>query len=260
MKLRCARLSRCAKSSRGTQALQFTVSTEDAGRYRWIEWVLRRIRYRALPRPSRGVVLAYLQRLNGLCSAFMQFAQLRVRQTNMTSSTRDRAVPNRPAVSDGSGRDCTARGPAARRPGRGDPDAAPATRLIRRTRREAAVHRSSDRVGFALLSRFFKWRDALVVVRPATMIRWHRAGWRLFWRLTCRPGRLCISKQVQDLIRRMGSENPTWGEERIANELFLKLGIQISPRTVRKYLPPRPPGRPRGIPYQDWVPVLRNPH
>ncbi len=102
------------------------------------------------------------------------------------------------------------------------------------------------RVRLALLSRFFKWRDALVVVRPETMIRWHRAGWRLFWRLKSRPGRPRIPKQVQDLIRRMGSENPTWGEERIANELLLKLGIQVSPRTVRKYLPPRPPGRPRG--------------
>ena len=49
----------------GTQALQFTALTEDSGRYRWIEGVLRRIRYRALPRPSRGVVLAYLQRFSG---------------------------------------------------------------------------------------------------------------------------------------------------------------------------------------------------
>ena len=57
------------------------------------------------------------------------------------------------------------------------------------------------------------------------MIRWPR------------PGRPRIPKQVQDLIRRMGSENPTSGEERIANELLLKLGIQVSPRTVRKYLP-----------------------
>ena len=104
----------------------------------------------------------------------------------------------------------------------------------------------ATRVSLALLSRFFKWRDALVVVRPATMTRWHRAGWRLFWRLKCRPGRPCIPKQVQDLLRRMGSGNPTWGEERIVNELFLKLGIQVSQRTVRKYLPPRPPGRPRG--------------
>jgi putative transposase len=104
----------------------------------------------------------------------------------------------------------------------------------------------ATRIILSLLSRFFNWRDALVVVRPETMIRWHRAGWRLFWRLKCRAGRPPIPKQVQALIRRMGSENPPWGEERIANELLLKLGIQVSPRTVRKYLLPRSPGRPRG--------------
>jgi hypothetical protein len=102
------------------------------------------------------------------------------------------------------------------------------------------------RVTLALLSRFFNWRDALVVVRPETMIRWHRAGWRLFWSLKSRPGRPTIPRQVQALIRRMGSENRTWGEQRIANELVLKLGIQVSPRTVRKYHPRHPPGRPRG--------------
>jgi putative transposase len=102
------------------------------------------------------------------------------------------------------------------------------------------------RVFLAVLSRFFDWRDALVVVRPETLMRWHRAGWRLFWRLKSRPGRPPIPKAVQALIRRMGSENPTWGEERIANELLLKLAIQVSPRTVRKYLHPRPPGQPRG--------------
>jgi hypothetical protein len=102
------------------------------------------------------------------------------------------------------------------------------------------------RVFLAVLSRFFDWRDALVVVRPETLMRWHRAGWRLFWRLKSRRGRPPIPKPVQALIRRMGSENPTWGEERIANELLLKLGIQVSPRTVRKYLHSRPPGQPRG--------------
>jgi transposase InsO family protein len=102
------------------------------------------------------------------------------------------------------------------------------------------------RISLALLSRFFNWREALVVVRPETMIRWHRAGWKLFWRLKSRPGRPPIPQQLQALIRRMGHENPSWGEERIANELLLKLGIQVSPRTVRKYLPRRPPGRPRG--------------
>lgn len=102
------------------------------------------------------------------------------------------------------------------------------------------------RVRLALLSRFFDWHNALVVVRPGTLIRWHRAGWRLFWRLKSRPGRPPIPRPLQALIRRMGSENPTWGEERIANELLLKLGIQVSPRTVRKYLPPRLPSQPKG--------------
>jgi putative transposase len=68
----------------------------------------------------------------------------------------------------------------------------------------------------------------------------------LFWRLKSRPGRPPIPLESQSLIRRMANENPMWGQERIANELLLKLGIHVSPRTVRKYLPHRPPGRPRG--------------
>ncbi len=95
---------------------------------------------------------------------------------------------------------------------------------------------AATRVSLTVLSRLFDWRDALVVVRPETLIRWHRAGWRLF--------------------RRMATENPLWGEERIANELLLKLGLRVSPRTVRKYMPKRPPGRPRGD--QRWATFLRN--
>jgi hypothetical protein len=105
---------------------------------------------------------------------------------------------------------------------------------------------AGTRVSLALLARLFDWRGALVVVRPATMIRWHRAGWRLLWRVKSRPGRPAIPKELRELIRRMARENVLWGEERIANELLLKLGVRISPRTVRKYLPKRPPGRPRG--------------
>jgi transposase InsO family protein len=60
-----------------------------------------------------------------------------------------------------------------------------------------------------------------------------------------RPGRPPIPRELQALIRRMARENPSWGEERIANELLLKLGIRLSPRTVNKYLPGRPHGRPR---------------
>src|SRR5271166_4384441 len=57
------------------------------------------------------------------------------------------------------------------------------------------------RIALALLSRFFNWRDALVVVRPEMLIRWHRAGWKLFWRLKSRSGRPPISQQLQALIR-----------------------------------------------------------
>jgi putative transposase len=102
------------------------------------------------------------------------------------------------------------------------------------------------RIGPTLLSRFFNRRDALVVGRPETLIRWHRTGWRLFWRLKFRSGRPPIPPELQALIRRIANENPSWGEERIANELLLKIGIRVSPRTVSKYLPRRPRGRPRG--------------
>jgi putative transposase len=105
---------------------------------------------------------------------------------------------------------------------------------------------SATRIALTLLSRLFDWRGAPVVVRPQTLIRWHRAGWKLFWWLKSRPGRPPIPPELQALIRRIANENPSWGEERIANELLLKLGIRVSPRTVNKYLPAGPRGRPRG--------------
>ena len=106
---------------------------------------------------------------------------------------------------------------------------------------DAATHLS-----LAIWTRLCDWRCCLTVVRPQTVIRWHRAGWRLFWRLKSRPGRPMIPADLRRLIRRMASENPTWGQERIANELLLKLGLRLSPRTVRKYMPKPVPGRPRG--------------
>ena len=115
---------------------------------------------------------------------------------------------------------------------------------------------AATRVSLALLSRLVAWRDALVIVRPETLIRWHRAGWRLFWRHKSRPGRPPIPLELRQLIRRLATENPLWGEERIANELLLKLGLRVSPRTVRKYMPKRPPGRPRGD--QRWSTFLGN--
>jgi len=64
------------------------------------------------------------------------------------------------------------------------------------------------------------WRNAVVIVKPATIVRWHRDGWRLFWRMKSRPGRPPIPRELRLLIRRMGQENPLWGEERIAIFLF----------------------------------------
>jgi putative transposase len=112
------------------------------------------------------------------------------------------------------------------------------------------------RMSLSLLSRLFDWRSALVVVRPETLICWHRAGFRLLWRWKSRPGRPPIPPELRQLIRRIAAENPLWGEERIANELLLKLGLLVSPRTVRKYMPKRPPGSPRGD--QRWATFLRN--
>ena len=114
----------------------------------------------------------------------------------------------------------------------------------------------ATRLSLALLSRLVDWRASLIVVRPETLVRWHRAGFRLLWRLKSRPGRPAISVELRQLIRRMATENPLWGEERIANELRLKLGLRVSPRTVRKYMPRRPPGCPRGD--QRWSTFLRN--
>jgi putative transposase len=99
----------------------------------------------------------------------------------------------------------------------------------------------------------------LTVVQPATFIRWHRQVFRLFWRWTSRPGRPPIPADLQALIHGMARDNPTWGEERIADELFLKLGLRVSPRTVRKYLPTRlDHGWHRRVPSQCWLTFVRN--
>src|SRR6202165_4544674 len=115
---------------------------------------------------------------------------------------------------------------------------------------------AATRLSIAWLSRLCNWRLCVMVVRPETIVRWHRAGWRLFWRYKSRPGRPSIPVELRQLIRRMANENPLWGEERIANELLLKLGIRVSSRTVRKYMPKRPPGQPRGD--QRWSTFLKN--
>src|ERR1700730_12071566 len=70
----------------------------------------------------------------------------------------------------------------------------------------------ATRVSLALSTRLFDWRDTVVIVRPATIVRWHRVGWRIFWRWKCRAGRPPIARELRSLIRRMATENPLWGE------------------------------------------------
>jgi len=112
------------------------------------------------------------------------------------------------------------------------------------------------RLTLVWLSRWFDWRNALTVVTPKTFIGWQRKGFQLFRRWKCQSGRPRIPPELQRLIRKMACENPSWGEERIANELLLKLGLRVSPRTIRKYLPATPVGRPRGD--QRWSTFLKN--
>jgi len=89
------------------------------------------------------------------------------------------------------------------------------------------------------LSRLWRdWRSALAIVQPATVVAWHRAGFRLFWTWKVRrgrPGRPVISREVRDLIRKMCRENPLWGAPRIHGEL-LKLGIDIGETSASKYI------------------------
>jgi putative transposase len=125
--------------------------------------------------------------------------------------------------------------------------------------RRARPRRADDatRIVLAGLSRLLEWRQLLVIVEAETLIRWHRKGFRLFWRWKSRaPGRPAIPVDVQRLIATMAASNRTWGEERIANELLLKLGIRLSPRTVRRYIPSRPPRPTMGR--QGWSTFVRN--
>ena len=126
--------------------------------------------------------------------------------------------------------------------------------------REVKPRRANDatRLSMVLLSRLFAWQNALVNVKPETFLGWHRKGFRLLWRWKSRPrGRPRVPGRLQELIFKMARENPTWGEERIAAELLLKLGIRVSPRTVRRYMPiDTGPGK--RVPSQRWMTFVRN--
>ena len=116
--------------------------------------------------------------------------------------------------------------------------------------------RPRDRVFWVLLSRLWpNWRSALAIVQPETVIKWHRMGFKLYWRWKSRPGkpgRPCIEREIRALIRRMSRENPMWGAPRILSELLL-LGHDVAEQTVDKYMV-----RTRKPPSQAWRTFLDN--
>jgi len=114
---------------------------------------------------------------------------------------------------------------------------------------------TADRLLFVWLCWLFpSLRSAMTIVQPDTVLRWHRSGFRLYWRWKSRSrgGRPKVPLEVRSLIRRMSVENPLWGASRIHGEL-LKLGIEVAQSTVAKYMAKRRPGS-----GQTWKTFLRN--
>ena len=126
-----------------------------------------------------------------------------------------------------------------------------------------AVKRPAFRVHerglLVLLARFLpKWRRALLLVKPETVLRWHREGFRLFWRRKSRPSgprEPRLAHHVVALIHRMATDNRLWGAERIRGEL-LKLGVRVAKRTIQRCMRGAGPGAPRSG--QRWRTFLRN--
>ena len=115
--------------------------------------------------------------------------------------------------------------------------------------------RTRDRVFWVWLSRLWSgWQSALALVQPETVVRWHRQGFKLYWRWKSRkkPGRPKIDVKIRMLIQRMSRENQTWGAPRILSELLL-LGHAVAESTVAKYMARRP--KP---PSQTWRTFLNN--
>ncbi len=113
---------------------------------------------------------------------------------------------------------------------------------------------STDRLLWAWLYRLWpQVLNTMVLVKPATVVQWHRKGFRLYWRRRSRPlGRPRMGREIRELIRKMSLANPLWGAPRIHGEL-LKLGIEVSQATVGRYLPWRPKA-----PSPTWRSFLHN--
>ncbi len=127
--------------------------------------------------------------------------------------------------------------------------------VLRRKSPKWLAFSNFDRLVFAGLYRIApRMVNALVIIEPKTVIRWHRAGFRLFWRWKsrCRGGRPKVALEIRQLIRAMSLANPLWGAPRIHGEL-LKLGIDVGQTSVAKYM-----ARHRRPPSQGWKTFLRN--
>jgi hypothetical protein len=127
------------------------------------------------------------------------------------------------------------------------------TRTGRRPRVTAA-----DRWFWVVLHRIWRrWSEVLVIVKPETVVRWHRAGFRLYWNWLSRRGRRGRPRpdaELRALVRRLATENPTWGAPRVHGELRM-LGFEVSERTVSRLMPRRAPN-PESA--QRWMTFLRN--
>src|SRR6476620_5394638 len=117
--------------------------------------------------------------------------------------------------------------------------------------------KSWDRVLWTTLRQCWsRWPDVLVLVKPDTVVGWHRAGFRLYWRWRSGPrgGRPKVTEEIRGLIQRLAQENLDWGAPKIHGEL-LKLGFVVSERTVARYLRRM---RRRGDPSKSWLAFLQN--
>jgi putative transposase len=127
--------------------------------------------------------------------------------------------------------------------------------LRRQVKRPACT--KTDRMILVLLARASRaWKQALFIVQPETLLRWHRQGFRLFWKYTSRAAssKPKIPEETVALIKEMVAQNRLWGAERIRGE-FLKLGIHLSKRTIQKYMRHARSPRRRG---QTWATFLQN--